>query len=150
MYNFCHLHFIADVYSFRNFDFHFTDLCLCRIIFIFTTSLTTASTISDSESTDSEEVLSENEDLGLDEEIEDDESDWEDASSDDDGGPHARRVRQEWNEGYDIADPYKLTITLTPRRHPEPQLADRTRQDAMLWFSKEEDFFKLFFSDMIS
>lgn len=124
-------------------------MCLCRIIFIFTTSLTTASTISDSESTDSE-VLSENEDLGLDEEIEDDESDWEDASSDDDGEPHARRVRQEWNEGYDTADPYKLTITLTPRRHPEPQLADRTRQDAMLRFSKEEDFFKLFFPNMIS
>lgn len=52
--------------------------------------------MSDSESSDSEEGLSENEELGLDEEMEDDGTDWEDTSLDeDDDEPPARRVRQE-------------------------------------------------------
>ena len=51
--------------------------------------------------------------LGLDEEMEDDGTDWEDTSSDeDDDEPPARRVRQEWSEGYNTADPYKPSVTL--------------------------------------
>lgn len=103
--------------------------------------------MSDSESSDSEEGLSENEELGLDEEMEDDGTDWEDTSLDeDDDEPPARRVRQEWSEGYNTADPYKPSVTFNTRRPPGPQLADRTRQDAMLRFGKEEDFFSLFFA----
>lgn len=84
--------------------------------------MTTVSTMSDSESSDSEEGLSENEELGLDEEMEDDGTDWEDTSSDeDDDEPPARRVRQEWSEGYNTADPYKPSVTFNPRRPPGPQ-----------------------------
>ena len=94
-----------------------------------------------------EEGLSENEELDLDEEMEDDGTDREDTSSDeDDDELPARRVRQEWSEGYNTADPYKPSVTFNPRRPPGPQLADRTRQDAMLQFGKEEDFFSLFFA----
>ena len=58
----------SDVYWFQNFDFHFTDWCFCLVIFIFTIFFITVSTMSDSENSDSE-GLSENEELGLDEEI---------------------------------------------------------------------------------
>ena len=105
--------------------------------------------MSDSESSD--DGLSENEELGHDEEMEDDGSEWEDASSDeDDDEPPARRVRQELTERYDTADTYRPAVPFNPRRPTGPQLADRTRQDAMLRFSKEVDFFKLFFSSSIS
>ena len=100
--------------------------------------------MSDSESSD--DGLSENEELGHHEEMEDDGSEWEDASSDeDDDEPPARRVRQELTEGYDTADTYRPAVPFKPRRPTGPQLADQTRQDAMLRFSKEVDFFKLFF-----
>lgn len=114
--------------------------------FIFTTWFsTTVSSMSDSESSDN--GLSENEELGHDEEMEDDGSEWEDASSDeDDDEPPARRVRQELTEGYDTADTYRPAVPFNPRRPTGPQLADQTRQDAILRFSKEVDFFKLFFS----
>lgn len=114
--------------------------------FIFTTWFsTTVSSMSDSESSDN--GLSENEELGHDEEMEDDGSEWEDASSDeDDDEPPARRVRQELTEGYDTADTYRPAVPFNPRRPTGPQLADQTRQDAILQFSKEVDFFKLFFS----
>lgn len=93
MQNFWHLHFITDVYWVQNFDFHFTDWCLCLSVFIFTTSLTTVSTMSDSQSY-GEEGMPEDEELGLNEEMQDDGSDWEDASSDeDDDEPPARRAR---------------------------------------------------------
>ena len=101
--------------------------------------------MNDSESSDN--GLSENEELGHDEEMEDDGSEWEDASSDeDDDEPPARRVRQELTEGYDTADTYRPAVPFNPRRPTGPQLADQTRQDAILQFSKEVDFFKLFFS----
>ena len=114
--------------------------------FIFTTWFwTTVSSMSDSESSD--DGLSENEELGHDEEMEDDGSEWEDASSDeDDDEPPVRRVRQELIEGYDTADTYRPAVPFNPRRPTGPQLADQTRQDAILRFSKEVDFFKLFFS----
>ena len=39
-----------------------------------------------------------------------------------------------------------LLLHSTPEDPRGPQLADRTRQDAMLQFGKEEDFFSLFFA----
>lgn len=83
--------------------------------------MTTVSTMSDSESSDSEEGLSENEELGLDEEMEDDGTDWEDTSSDeDDDEPPARRVRQEWSEGYITL---LILISLLLHSTPEDPLA---------------------------
>ena len=112
---------------------------------MFPTSLTTVSNMSDSQ-TSGEERLSEDEELGLDEEMQDVGSDWEDASCDeDDNEPPARRARQEWNGGYDTADPYRPAVAFNPRRPHGAQLADRTRQDAIVRFSKEVDFFKLLF-----
>lgn len=117
--------------------------------FIFTTWFsTTVSSTSDGESSD--DGLSENEELSHDEEMEDDGSEWEDASSDEDDGPPARRVRQELTEGYDTADTYRPAVPFNPRRPTGPQLADQTRQDAILRFSKEVDFFKLFFFSSIT
>lgn len=103
-----------------------------------------------SEGESSDDGLSENEELSHDEEMEDDGSEWEDASSDEDDEPPVRRVRQELTEGYDTADTYRPAVPFNPRRPTGPQLADQTRQDAILRFSKEVDFFKLFFFSSIT
>ena len=49
--------------------------------------------------------------------------------------PGMKTTMSPLQEGYDTADPYGPAVTFNPRRTPGHQLADQTRQDAIVYSS---------------